>query len=158
MQAAPSFLATASPCGMRRPAITTFAPNIRSRFAAMTRRYRDPRTVGPQLRFLLYAWPYFGSADRAQVAYGEVGRRIPAGLAGNISTVAVLWHRVRRVLHLVVDACPVVAFADPSGRILHALYSGRALCRRVRRLPDRDRNGAGWRHTRRHPQFQQRLR
>ena len=50
-----------------------------------------------------------------------------------------------------VDRRAVVPFPDPAGRILHAVFSGRVLCHRVRRLPARDRDRAGRRHARHRP-------
>ncbi len=41
-----------------------------------------------------------------------------------------------------VDRGAVGSFADPAGRVLHPVFSGRVLCHRVRRLPDRNRDGA----------------
>jgi two-component sensor histidine kinase len=74
------------------------------------------------------------------VGHGKIDRRVPAGLAGNIPTVAAFQHWICSILRRFVDRGAVVPCADPAGRILYPVFSGGILCHRVRRFPGRDRD------------------
>ena len=52
-----------------------------------------------------------------------------------------------------VDDGTVVSFFDPAGYILYPVFSGRVVCHRVRRFPDRDRDRACGRVVRHDPEF-----
>ena len=75
------------------------------------------------------------------------------GWHGNIPAVAAFQHWICGILPRAVDRGAVGPFPDPAGRILHAVFSGRGFCHRVRRLPGRDRHRAGRRPARRVRQF-----
>ena len=110
------------------------------------------------MRNIPYARPYFGFADSVKGRrMGKLIDEFRRGWQGVSQPIAAALSLGFAVACLAgCDAGALGARACPARRLLHAVFSGRVLCRRVRRLPDRHRHRAGRRRARRRRQFRRR--